>query len=46
MSLYFTLITHAFAVLAGGSGGYLYGAKVKAKVATVEADVKADVKKI
>ena len=47
------LITFAIGVLAGGAGGYLWGAKVKAtaeananKVATAAKDIAAEVKKL
>ena len=48
-----TLITHAIALILGGAGGYLWGAKVKAtaqadaaKVAATATAVEADVKKL
>ena len=36
-----TIITHVIALVVGGAGGYLWGAKVKAKEAAVEAAVKS-----
>ena len=36
-----TIITHVIALIVGGAGGYLWGAKVKAKAAAVEAAVKS-----
>ena len=44
-----TILTHIIALLIGGAGGYVYGAKAKATAATVAADLKAtvdDVKKL
>lgn len=35
-----TLITHAIALLLGGAGGYLWGAKVRATAAAVTTDIK------